>query len=60
LKDNNKEVGKNMGISCKKDIGKYWKYSYWQNCQLFDNFKTFFREKVKELRFKNDLEDVSR
>ena len=49
-----------MGISCKKDIGKYWKYSYWQNCQLFDNFKTFFREKVKELRFKNDLEDVSR
>ena len=35
-------------------------YSYWQNCQLFDNFKTFFREKVKELRLKNDLEDVSK
>ena len=34
-------------------------YFYWQNCQLFDNFKTFFKEKVKELRAK-DLEDVSR
>lgn len=34
-------------------------YSYWKNCESFDNFKTFFGEKEKELRAK-DLEDVSR
>lgn len=49
----------------KEEFGKYLSeqkivpYSYWQNCQLFDDFKTFFGKKIKELRAK-DLEDVSR